>query len=116
MAMIIPDTYPLTIIKGRDFEITFEFEGLNTTSYTVTSEIRELESQSSTLIETFTVVNTPGANSTITLSLSESETEAITQDAGFYDILMTDVSNNDYTYIRGPIQFIGSVTEKPAAP
>lgn len=115
MAMIIPDTYPLTIIRGRDFySPDFEFVGLNTTGYTITSEIRELESQDATLIETFHVTNTPGASSTISLYLSETETAAITQDSGFYDLLMTDGSGNDYTYLRGKVTIIGSVTEKPA--
>lgn len=112
MAMVIPDTYPLTIIRGREFSVTFEFVALNLSGYTVKAQVRELENQSSTLIADFTEAVVTGTNSTVTLSLSDTTTSAITQSTGFYDILMTDGSNNDYTYVRGPVQIIGSVTVK----
>jgi len=110
--MIIPDTYPLTILRGRDFDVEFEFADLNLTGYTARSQIRASESQDATLIEEFTIIVTPGTDSTVELDLSETETGAITQETGFYDLLLTSPSGVDYTYIRGPVTFIGSVTEK----
>ena len=111
--MIIPDTLPITIIKGRDFEMEFIFEGLNLSGYTVSSQLRTSESQQATLLADFTVVVTPGTNSTVQISLDDTTTGALIQSSGWYDLLITDPSDKDETYVRGPVSLIGSVTEKP---
>jgi hypothetical protein len=115
--MIIPDTVPITILRGRDFDITFTFEDLNLTGYTAKSQARETESQTSALIfpagtTQFTCVVTPGTDSTVKLSLTDTQTAGIVKPQGWYDLLLIDPSGHDDTYVRGPVTVGGSVTVK----
>jgi len=110
--MIIPDTIPLTILRGRDFEIVFEFEATNLAGYTGRSQIRAMDNISSPLLEEFAITITPATNSTVRLTLTDAETTAITAETGWFDLLLT-TGTTDATFVRGPVTFIGSVTEKP---
>lgn len=113
MSRIIPDTYNFTVLRGRDFDETFEFVALNLTGYTARLQIRSAESQIAPLIAEATLVITPGTDSTIRVTLSDTVTAAITQDVGYYDLLLVDPSGKDDTYVRGTMTFLGSVTVKP---
>lgn len=110
--MIIPDTIPLTILRGRDFSLDFEFVAFDLTGYTGRCQIRSMDNVSAPLIEEFTVAITPATDSLVNISLTDTETTAITAETGWYDLLLT-TGTTDATYVRGPVTFIGSVTEKP---
>jgi hypothetical protein len=115
--MVIPETYPITIIRGREFDVAFTFVGLNLTGYTIKAQARETESQSSALIfptgtTAFTLAVVSGTDSTVTLTLTDTQTAGITASQGWYDLLLTDGTGKDETYIRGPVTVIGSVTVK----
>lgn len=121
MSMITPASFNITIVKGADFSFTFDIDVsgtiLNLTGATVQAQIRKENKKSATLIDDFTVNVTTGAesgyDSDITLSLTDTETAAITASEGYYDVLVTDVSGNDTYYLRGKVTFLDSVTEKP---
>lgn len=112
MGSIIPDTYHFTIIRGRDFDETFEFPALNLTGYTAKMQIRTAESQSAPLIAEVTLTVTPGTDSTIRCVLTDTVTAAITHDVGYYDLLISNPGGSDDTYVRGTITVLGSVTVK----
>jgi hypothetical protein len=121
MSMITPATFNITIVKGADFSFTFEIDVsgtvLNLLGATVTSEIRNSNKASDTLIVAFTTALTTGAVtgyiSDVTLSLTDDDTLAITDSEGVYDVLVTDASGVDTYYLRGRVTFLDSVTEKP---
>lgn len=112
---IEPGVLNLRIRRGETFSKTFDIDVdgtvLNLTGATVESQIRaEPERSGATLIETFTVaVN--GSNE-ITLSLTSTETAAITQDVGYYDVLVRDASNDDTYYLAGRVDIVGTCTVK----
>lgn len=111
--MIIPDNYPITIIRGRAFDAEFELIGVNLTGKTVASQLRAKESQSSELIAHFTVTVTPAADSVVKIALTDDQTAVLVQEQGFYDILIVE---DDATYVRGAATILGSVTNKAEIP
>lgn len=121
MPQIEPGKQSLRIRKGVDFPFTFEIDidgtVLDLTGATVLSQIRESQNRIAELITDFTVVVTSGAEtgylSDITLSLTDTQTAAIEQSEGFYDVLVIDGGGNDTYYLEGHVTFVGSTTVKP---
>ena len=121
--MIAPGTYNLHIQRGEDFSFIFDLklDGviLDLTGATVISQFREDNRQGSTKIEDFTAtvddVTTPNAAPTlnkIKLALTDAQTVAITQDGGFYDVLVIDSNGIDTYYVEGKVTVHDSVTDK----
>lgn len=121
MAMVVPASFNITIVKGADFSFAFDIDVngtiMNLTGATVKAEIRMADKKASTLIDEFTAAISEGAetgyDSDITLSLTDAETLAITAPEGYYDVLVTSAGGEDGYYLRGKITFQDSVTEKP---
>ena len=121
--MIAPGTYNLHIQRGEDFIFEFDLKVdgviLDLTGATVISQIREDNRQGSTKIEDFTTVvddvSTPNPAPTlnkIKLTLTDAQTNAITQDGGFYDVLVIDSNSIDTYYLEGRVTIHNSVTDK----
>jgi hypothetical protein len=52
-------------------------------------------------------------NSEITISLTDTQTAAVTRTVGYYDVLVIDANGVDTYYLQGEIRFDGSATVKP---
>ena len=112
--------YPSQIIRGADFVFDFVIDidgtSLDLTGATVSSQIRKSKKRtSSPPIADFTVTVTNGDEaylSNIALTLTDTETAAITAGDGFYDVLVVDSSGNDVYYVEGRVEIDGSVTVK----
>lgn len=115
--MIQPGTYNITMYRGRDFDVTFTISDANGTAidltgYTIKSEVRSKKNRDSRLMETFTVTETDLANGEFKISLTDTETDAISGNSGYYDVLITDTSDITYSYITGTVTIDNTVTEK----
>ncbi len=121
MPQIYPGVHPIIIRKAAEFSFIFEIDiddtVLDLTGATVLSQIRESRNRESELIADFTVGVTSGGDtgylSDITLSLTDTQSAAIGQSEGFYDVLVIDGGGNDTYYLEGLVSFIGSATVKP---
>ena len=109
-----PTKYNLTIYRGRDYSIEFEFKNKDGTlipidTWSFKSEVRDEECQESSLLASFDIaVDT--LNSKVTLSLSDSETLAIPEGKAFWDLLVT-IGTIDESYICGKVKILCCVTE-----
>jgi hypothetical protein len=111
-----PLQHDLIIDIGRDFNEYFGFTDdadtpLDMTGYTVKAQIRSGESSGSTLIAEFTVDNSALADGELWLRLTDAQTAAITASSGYYDILVTDASGTDETWVFGTVTFQGRPTD-----
>lgn len=118
--MLTPGQKNLIIYKANDVSEKFAFKqadgitAMDLTGYTVESQIRDENSRDSVLIVAFTVDTPTPANGEIFLELTDLETGAITQDKGYYDILLIGPIPDlfEQTYITGRITFKPTVTVK----
>jgi len=91
-----------------DFDITVDDVVLDLTSATVLSSLKEKPELDADAIVDFTVA--VDANSVVTLSLTDVQTANVTQNIGYYDVLI--YNGGDFThYVKGNCTFIGTVTE-----
>ena len=116
MANVMPGKQNLNILIGIDFPFVFviDIDGtiLDLTGATVEAQIRESASRTADVIVPFTVVVANGDQaylSEITLSLTDTQTAAITQSSGAYDVAVTLGTDTTY-YLRGAVNFIKTVT------
>lgn len=105
----------LTIDIGRDFREWYGFRNeddtpIDLSGATLKAQIREQSSSASALIAEFTIDTAQAANGDIYLTLNDGQTAAITQSKGYYDILVTDASGTDETWIYGDVIFQGRPT------
>lgn len=120
--MIEAGVYHLTIKRGEPFSFQFKITNdgtvLDLTNLNVVSEVRIQKDTTSTEIVSFTckvdgaaVPNATPTNNIIELSLSAVQTAAITQNAGYYDVLIDDATY----YLEGSVCIEPSerVTEIP---
>lgn len=116
--MLTPGQRNLVIYKANDIKEKFAFKesdgvtAMDLTGWTAESQIRDAKSRDATLIVAFTVTIPTPANGEVFLSLTDTETGNITQEKGFYDILLTDGSAFEQTYVTGKITFKPTVTVK----
>ena len=121
--MIAPGRYDLHIQRGEDFSFEFDLKVdgviLDLTNATVIAQFREQNNQGSTKVVDFTTtvddVTTPNATPTlnkIKLQLTDAQTNAITQDGGYYDVLIISVAGIDTYYLEGKVTVHDSVTDK----
>lgn len=113
-----PTEYDLVIYKGTDYSKTFEFEEsvgspLDLTSYTVKSQIRTHQRRSSSLIVEFTAtIESPATAGQITISLTDTQTAAISRKVGHWDLLVTSGAGFDEIFLYGAVTFTQTVTVK----
>lgn len=115
--MKTPATYDLTIYKGDDFEEIIEFQesggsAMDLTGWTARSQIRKKQERTADLVVDFTVTIPTPTDGKVYLTLTDTETGAITVEDGHYDILLTNASNFDETYVIGDVTFMPTVTVK----
>jgi len=90
-----------------EFDITVDDVVLDLSTSTVLSTIKEKHEIDADEIIDFTVA--VDANSVVTLSLTDVQTANITQNVGYYDVLVYDQA--DFThYVKGTCTFVGTVT------
>ncbi|MGK2905050.1 MAG: hypothetical protein ACSLFH_01725 [Desulfuromonadales bacterium] len=117
----------IAIDIGRDFREWFGFRNddevvnpdgtigsyVDLTGYIFRAQIRESSSADSGLIVDFTIDSTDALTSAdIYLVLTDAQTDAITEIAGFYDILATAPDGIDETWVYGDVTFVGRPTKK----
>lgn len=79
-----------TIDRGRIFAQTVTFTGApDLTGNTFESQLRKSPDPASDLIATFTVDVTDAATGVLVLRLTDTQTGALTDDGGWYDLLRT---------------------------
>ncbi len=112
----------ITIYKGNDFvsepfEIRDKYGSLQDPElWGVQAQIRVSDDASSELIASFTVLHEevePGWK-VFRLSLSDVQTRAVSQKAGYYDVLVVSPDGVDSTEVKGKITFLNIVTDKNA--
>jgi hypothetical protein len=113
----------IEIARDRYYGITATFSS-DMTAWTWRAQIRETQAQSSTKIADFiisagsysaqqkddsdsTYLGTP-----VTLTLSESVTDGVTQDVGYWDLVGMDANGRAYTFIFGQVVFVDYPTER----
>lgn len=108
---IKPATKDLRIQRGDDFAFTFDIEVdgvvLDLQAATVLSQIRSKPESSASLIADFSVA--VNGDNEITLTLTDTETAAITASQGYYDVLV-DIAGDTTHYLRGEIVFTDTIT------
>lgn len=115
-ASVIPARWNITVRKGRDFVEQYDFQNddgtpMDLTGYTVKAEMREAPSLDSPLIVAFSVSIPTPANGQVTLSLTDIQTAALgSYSKAYYDIMLTDPSGIDETYVEGTVAIKDSVT------
>ena len=117
--MTLPLEKNLTIYKGDDFQSpTFRIlddQGVpvTLTGWIIQSQIKAKKLPDAELIASFTVtISTPATEGGFSLSLTDTQTAAISQTKGYYDVLITDSSGKDTRYVTGEITFTPTVTVK----
>jgi len=110
-----PGTHNIVIVRGEDYSLSFNVTVDSVvqtfTGGTAYAQIRESESRASTLIADFTTaIDVAGE---VTITLSDTLSAAITQDLGYYDVVIRDSGGNDVYYLKGRVTVDGSVTVIP---
>ena len=110
-----PAKYNLTLYRQRDFckDFTFvdeEGELVPIDSWTFKSQIRSTNCQEGTLLAEFTI-DIDIINSTITLNLSDIETQQLEEGTYFWDLL-AEINGCDVNLIQGKVKVLCTVTEK----
>lgn len=95
----------IEIWRGVDFSETFWFQDadgdpLDLTGYTGRGQIRATRSESAALLATFSVA-IDATEGTVTLSLTDVQTAAITPSVGEFDVLLTSADGFDSVNIWG---------------
>lgn len=110
----------LRIPKGSDYRIVFQHttatieaaygtgNTLASLGFTAKAQIRERQKSTSTLIDEFTVVI---SGNDITLSLTKTQTAAITRSTGFYDLKVTDYADFTEPWYEGDVEFKDGPTD-----
>jgi len=114
MADIKPVKVDLVIGRGTDWSLTFAIEQSDGTNmpldgYSVYSQIRTEANEDATLIVAFSTAIDTGTDE-FTLSLTDTQTDAVTQPIGYYDIFLVDGSANRYRYAYGTVTFDDYIT------
>lgn len=109
-------SYDLVIKRNRDFVMNAYFkdsagDAVDLTDWTGFAQIREELAASSTLILTMEVTIADAAAGKVTIFASDAIT-GVTQDKGYWDLLMVDPSGIDDSYIIGHVTFIDVPTVK----
>jgi hypothetical protein len=110
-----PEKYNLTLYIQRDFCKDFTFvdeEGnlIPIDSWVFKSQIRSTKCQDGTLLAEFTIDIDP-TTSTITLNLSDSETQLLEEGTYFWDLLV-EMNGCDVNLLEGKVKVLCTVTEK----
>jgi hypothetical protein len=111
-----PARQDINIYKGRDFSRSYAVKdsagvAIPLTGHTIKAQLRATEQRTGTLIKDFAVVVDEPAG-TFVVSMSDTDTGEITQNAGFYDILAIDAAANDNIWIYGEVDIHETVTVK----
>lgn len=109
-------SYDLTIYKNRDFKMNVYFKDasadpVDLTGWSGKAQAREDMSPDSELLFDFTVTVANAAAGKVTVEVADSLT-GIVADSGSWDLLMTDPSGYDDSYIIGLITFVNVPTVK----
>jgi len=102
------------IYKGRDFSRIYNAKDsagdpIDITAYTIEAQIREELNRTADVIASFTVTN-EGANGRFTISLTDTQTDALAETSGFYDILVQDAGGLRAQWVIGEIDIQETVT------
>jgi len=106
----------LVIYKGRDFRMHAYFKDrtgnpADLSGWTGKAQIRESQQSSSPLILNMSVTVVLPLDGKVTIEALDHDTDVL-QNVGFWDLLMTDPSGYDDTYILGRVSFIDVPTKK----
>lgn len=101
--MIQPGNYDITIQQNGDFDQIFQFKDSNGDGIDLGGSVVEAEiwtnNKTAKLVD-FTITMIDESIGKFKLSLTDVQTGTLLQDA-YYDIRVTDASNNSYYWVRG---------------
>lgn len=108
--------YDQVIYKGRDFKLIAWFkdaagDAVDLTGWSGKAQAREEMDPDSELIFEYTVVVADAAAGKVTVEVADSLTQ-VSQSTGAWDLMMTDPSGYDESYIIGEITFVMVPTVK----
>ena len=113
-----PTEIDLTVYKGNDYSKTFELKdssgvAIDLTGWSAKSQVRTRNKRAATLTVEFTAtISTPETDGEVVISLTDTQTGAITRSSGYWDLMLTDDADFDEIYVFGTVDFEGTVTEK----
>lgn len=115
MTKDLPITLNLSVIRGRDFHQGFRLKGpdgvpLDLTGSQIRSQIRQRPNLSAVLIVEFAITRNDPAGE-FALQLTATQTSAIGDAAGGYDVMIEDAGGRKTTYVKGSVTFQDSVTQ-----
>jgi len=115
MSEEFPVKYNITIRRGRDLSLNFEYTdadgvAINMTGYSIAAEIRATKARDGDLIATFTTVETSLSTGLFGITLSDTITAALTDTAGYWDLKITDAAGLIETFAEGRVDIIETVT------
>lgn len=115
MSSIQPVQYNILLRRYRTYSKTFYFtdgdnNALNLSAYTISAEIRKELSYTSDLVGTFNIDVSDAANGNITIYFNETETAAIAEGNGFWDMLFESVGGDIESWIEGKVEIRESIT------
>jgi len=113
--MITPAEYDLTVYKDREYSKVFQFNesdgtAKDLTGFTVFSSIRAERSRTSISIADFTCTHNDSGGA-VTITLDRDTTEDITQEKGYWDLVLINASDEAYQYVYGKVTLRDTVTE-----
>jgi len=108
--------FDLVIYKGRDFKVNVYFKDqsggpADLSGWTGKAQVRESMHSSSPLLFEMNVTVVLPLEGKVTIEASDNDTD-ILQNQGFWDLMMSDPSGYDDTYILGSVSLINVPTKK----
>ena len=108
--------YDLVLYKGRDFKMNVYFKDekgdpANLTGWSGKAQVRERMDSASPLILDFVVTVELPLEGKVVIEASDLDT-LVTQDRGFWDLMMSDPSGYDDTYVLGQVSLMDVPTRK----
>ena len=108
--------YDLVIYRNRDFKMNLYFkdaagDAVNLAGWTGRSQVRTEMSADSTLLFDFVVTVTDAANGKVVVEASDLVT-GVSEEEGAYDVMMTNPSGYDESYVMGNVTFADVPTVK----
>jgi len=108
--------FDLVIYKGRDFKMNAYFKDqkgdpADLSGWTGKAQVRETQKSTSNLLFDMSVVVALPLEGKVVIEASDHDTD-IEQSQGFWDLLMTDPSGYDDSYILGRVSLVDVPTKK----
>ena len=114
--MLYPANKNMTIYCGKDWQqeiwiMDEDGNNVDMTGYSAKMQLRETEEYTSALIVEFSISWIDQTAGKLKASLTDTQTSAISQAVGFYDLTFTDSAGISLPWLIGQMDINGSPTE-----